>query len=437
MTMERRTFIQLAGTAALAAQLPVRRASSAEGKVVVGLVGLNGRGGALAKSFGTAQNAEIGFVCDVDERAIAKMTEELGKIQKGRTPKGVKDFRTLLDSKEVDALAFALPDHWHTPAAVLAMKAGKHVYVEKPGSHNPREGELLAAVQKKTGKVAQLGTQQRSDPQTLEAMALLRQGIIGKPYFAKAWYANVRKPIGKGNTGPIPEWLDYELWQGPAPRRPYKDNLIHYNWHWIKHYGTGEACNNGTHEIDVCRWALDVGYPTRVMSSGGRLHHQDDWEFPDTQTISCDFEGGKSISWEGRSCNGMKLFGRGRGSLIHGTEGTMLIDRDGYIVYDPKGDKEIKKNVKAEKRDALNTVGGEPMTDIHVANFIEAIRSGKPLAQPVAEGQKSVLLCHLGNIAQQVGQSLNINPNTGKIIGNSAADRLWGRKYQRGWEPKV
>ena len=435
----RRSFLKTvaAGTGAV---LSVPAASyarifGANERVSVAAIGTNSRGEAVAGSFAKHANAEITFVCDVDTRVIEKTSAAMAKIQE-RTPQGMLDFRRVLDDASVDAVMIATPDHWHAPAAIMAMKAGKHVYVEKPCGHNPREGELLIEAQQKYGKVVQMGTQQRSAPESIQAIQEIRDGIIGRPYYGKAWYANARGPIGEGQQAPVPEWLDYELWQGPAPRTPYRDNVIHYNWHWFWRWGTGEACNNGTHEIDICRWALGVDYPIRAASNGGRYHYNDDWEFYDTQNMTFDFEGEKSINWEGRSCNGLPFYGRGRGASIHGTEGSIVIDRDGYIVYDLKN-KEVKSVMAKSESDGLNTVGADVLTDLHAANFLDAVRSGAALNQPIDEGHKSVLLCHLGNIAQATGSMLEIDPGNGHILNNPEAMKYWSRTYEAGWEPTV
>ncbi len=413
----------------------VRGKNAPSNKIVVAVMGVNGRGRALADAFARIDGAEVAYICDVDDRAITRASKTSGDLQDSM-PKGEKDFRRVLESDDIDALVIGAPDHWHAPASVMAMQAGKHVYVEKPCGHNPREGEILIEAQKKYGKVVQMGTQQRSAPRSIEVVQAIHEGLIGKAYYGKAWYANTRDSIGKGQVAEIPQWLDYELWQGPAPRVAYQDNLIHYNWHWFWNWGTGEACNNGTHEVDVCRWALDVDYPTRVSSSGGRFHFDDDWEFYDTQVMSFDFEGGKSITWEGRSCNGLPFHNRGRGATIHGTEGTVLIDRDGYIVYD-LDNKEIKRNIRGEATDQLNTVGGGDLTDLHIVNFLDAIRDGKALNTPIDEGHKSVLLCHLGNVAQHSGATLECDPANGHIKDEAIMKKMWGRTYEPGWELKV
>ena len=437
----RRDFVKTAAAAGMglgiAGHLSVARGLNApSNKVVVAVMGVDGRGGALANSFARQEGSEVAYICDVDERAIAKVVKSVSEHQ-DRTPEGVKDFRTILEGDNIDALVIAAPDHWHAPASIMAMQAGKHVYVEKPCGHNAREGELLVEAQKKYGKVIQMGTQQRSAPRSIEVIQAIKEGVIGEAYYGKAWYANTRGSIGKGSLAEIPSWLDYELWQGPAPRVPYQDNLIHYNWHWFWNWGTGESCNNGTHEVDVCRWALGVDYPTRVTSSGGRFHYDDDWEFYDTQVMSFDFEGGKNITWEGRSCNGLPFYGRGRGATIHGTEGTVLLDRDGYIIYDMDNN-EVKRNLRSERTDQLNTVGGGGMTDIHIRNFLSGIRDGGELNTPIDEGHKSVLLCHLGNVAQHSGMTLECDPSNGHITNNDELMKtMWGRTYEKGWELTV
>jgi predicted dehydrogenase len=441
-SVDRRDFLKAASAAGVglwlsggvspAAAVPRR---SANETVRVAVMGVNGRGAVLARSFAASANTEVGWICDVDERLLAPLAQQVAERQ-GRAPEGVVDFRRLLDDPQLDALVIAAPDHWHTPAAILALKAGKHVYVEKPAGHNPREGEMLAEAQRKYGRLVQMGNQQRSDPRSIEVVQRIREGLIGRAYYARTWYANTRGSIGRGQPAAVPAGLDYELWQGPAPRVAYRDNLIHYNWHWMWNWGTGEICNNGTHEIDLARWALDVEFPTRVTSVGGRYHFDDDWEFPDTQDAGFDFDGGKTIVWQGRSCNGFPILNRGRGVSIHGTDGTVVLDRNGYVVYDHRS-REVENQTAAEPVDALDTRGGDTMTDRHIANFIAAIRTGEALRAPIDEGRKSVLLCHLGNIAQVQGGALQVDPATGRIRNNRRAMAMWTRQYARGWNPTV
>jgi len=436
--MKRRRFVKTvssAGLGLIAARAPLFAKGAPSEKVVVAVMGLNGRGSVLAKVFAKSPNAEVAAVCDVDSTVLAKAAAAVGEAQ-GKQVKGIGDFRRALDDKSIDALVIAAPDHWHAPAAILAMSAGKHVYLEKPCGHNAREGELLVEAQRKHGRVVQMGTQQRSAPRSMEVVQAVREGLIGKPYQARAWYANTRGTIGRGKPAPVPGNLDYELWQGPAPHTPYHDNVIHYNWHWFRRWGTGEIANNGTHEIDVCRWALGVDRCTRVTSTGGRYHFDDDWEFPDTQEAAFEFPGGKTIIWEGQSCNGLATYGRSRGTAILGTTGSVVMDRDGYVVYDLKNTV-VKQNLATQAGDGLNISSDDDMTRLHIENFVAAIRTGAALRQPIEEGAKSVLLCHLGNIAQWTGRALRVDPATGRIQGDEQAMGFWQREYAPGWTPTV
>jgi predicted dehydrogenase len=419
-------------------------------RAVVGVMGVNSRGAYLAEVFGRAEGAEVGYVCDVDERAVGRVIEGLtapdgGEAIQERRPEGVTDVRRMLENDDLDAIAIAAPDHWHAPATLMALDAGKHVYVEKPCSHNPREGEMLLEAQRKhPDLVVQMGNQQRSSARSIRAVEQIREGIIGEPYFGRAWYANARGPTRFETPAEVPGWLDFELWQGPAPRQEYMEGLVHYNWHWRWHWGTAEICNNGTHEIDVCRWALGVDHPTKVTSSGGRFHYDDDWEAFDTQVASYEFPGEKMITWEGRSCNANPLKGQGgepgggRGASIHGTEGTVILDRGGYVVYD-NDDNLIEYANEAEagrQVSGTGTVGGGSLTENHIANFLAAIRGEEEPRSPIEEGRKSVLLCHLGNIAQRTGGGLTIDPESGRPEGEEAM-ALWGRDYESGWKPTV
>lgn len=407
----------------------------ANDRVHFAIAGLNGRGQALLAAVQGASNAQLNYLCDVDSRVLKEVSAKAGQSS-GRTIKTEKDIRRIIEKNDVDAIAIATPDHWHAPMTLMAVASGKHVYVEKPCSHNPKEGEMLVAAQKQYGKVIQMGNQQRSAPTSMQAVGDIRDGIIGDVYMGKAWYANDRGSIGRGKKVSVPDWLDWELWQGPAPRQEYRDNLVHYNWHWFWNWGTGEINNNGTHEIDICRWALGVDYPVKVSSSGGRYAYNDDWQFYDTQIASFEFEGEKNITWEGLSCNPFQHHNRGRGATIHGTEGTILLDRNGYIAYNLDNEK-IKELKEADKSATTDTVGRGGLDDLHMANFIEAIRNGAKQHSPIDEGHKTNLLCHLGNYAQKTGDTLHTDPKSGRIKNNSEAMKMWSREYEPGWEPAV
>src|ERR1700727_2779386 len=399
------------------------------------VIGLNGRGYAhLSALKANKSTARISHVCDVDSNILKKFADSAQR-EMGEAPAVEKDFRKILEMKNVDAITIATPDHWHAPMAIAGLQAGKHVYVEKPCSHNPAEGETLVQAQQKYGKLVQMGTQQRSSPHTIEIVGKIREGIIGRPYLAKAWYVNTRKSIGVGKEAPVPPQLDWDLWQGPAPRRPYKDNVHPYNWHWFRIYGTGETLNNGTHEVDVCRWALGVDYPERVTSSGGRYQCKDDWQFYDTLVTSFAYED-KMLSWESTSCQGMRYYNRGRGSTILGTEGTGLVDRDGYEIYNLDGKKTGEFKVGSQTSTA-DTTGRDSMTDLHFANFIAGIRKGEKLNAPVSVGNVSVTMLQLSNIAWEVNHELQLDATDGKIKNDAAAMKYWNREYEKGWEPRV
>ncbi len=399
------------------------------------VVGVRSRGAAHIDSIAVCENASVSHVCDVDSRYLVKSVEQVVK-NSGEKPKAEKDIRKILESKDIDAITIATPEHWHAPMAIMALQAGKHVYLEKPSSHNPAEGEKLLKAQKKYKPLIQMGNQQRSSVHTIEAMTKIHKGEIGDVYMGKAWYSNNRKSIGVGKQLPVPDHLDWELWQGPAPREAYRDNVHPYNWHWFWKWGTGESLNNGTHEVDLCLWALKVKYPNRISAQGGRFHFKDDWQFYDSLITTFEY-GDKMITWEGKSCNNMQYFGRGRGATIHGTEGTLLIDRNGYEIYNNDNEK-VFEFVKKQQDETTGLKGGGPMTDAHFQNFIDAIRNGGKLNSPIEEAQVTVTSLLLSNIAWKKGRLLEINPDNGQILNDKLAmDVLWGREYEPGWEPTV
>lgn len=401
------------------------------------MMGVNSRGNALAQNFAYQEQCDVIHLCDVDSRAIEKCAANLLKFQDTK-PVGFEDFRKSLESKDVDILVVAAPDHWHAPAALLAMQAGKHVYLEKPCSHNPREGEILVEAAARFKKSVQMGNQRRSWPNVAEAISELKNGIIGRPYFGKGWYTNTRGPIGVGKEVPVPEWLNWDLWQGPAPRKAYKDNIVHYNWHWFWHWGTGEALNNGTHMADLLRWGLGVEFPVKVSSNGGRYHFADDWETPDTQVINWDFKEGVSMTWEGRSCNGKHVEGSSVGVEFYGENGSLLITGGNeYKVFDQKNNlvKEKKDTQEIDPRDAANPAGY--LDGLHIQNLFNNITKGETLKSDIQSGHASTLLVQLGNIAQRVGHSLEIDPATGHIKADNEAQKLWSREYEKGWEMKL
>ena len=447
MEENRRTFIKKAATGAAAIGvggiLPefsarvYSRITGANDRINVAVMGVNSRGMALSRSFARQANVEIVYICDVDSHAEAKCSDAIEKLG-FRRPVAMPDFRKALEKSDLDVMVIATPDHWHAPAAILASMAGKHVYLEKPCSHNPHEGELLVEAVRKYKNIIQMGNQRRSFPHVAEGISELKAGIIGRPYFAKTWYTNNRASIGTGKEAPVPSWLNYDLWQGPAPRKPYKDNLIHYNWHWFWNWGTGEALNNGTHFVDLARWGLGTDYPARVTSAGGRFRYQDDWETPDTQVITTEFDNNTAMSWEGLSCNGRPIEGSTVGVIFSGENGALQINGgDEYSVYDLEGKlvKAVSSKSNVNSRDASNP--SADLDSVHIVNFLDAIRKGVPLNSDILSGHTSTLLVQLGNIAQRSGTTLDIDPSNGHIKNNQVADKLWSREYEPGWEPKT
>lgn len=406
-------------------------------RVNTAFIGVNSRGNALAQNFSRLPECNITTICDVDKRAIGKCLKNLNGLA-GKAPKGEQDLRKVFADKQVDAVVIAMPDHWHTPAALLAMQAGKNVYLEKPVSHNPREGEMLVEAATKYGKVIQIGTQRRSWPKVAEAIQQIQEGAIGKVHFGKGWYANNRPSIGVGKAVAVPEWLDWDLWQGPAPHTLYKDNIIHYNWHWFWNWGTAESLNNGTHMIDLLCWGMNLKFPTQVSSHGGRYYYKDDWETPDTQMATFQFENDATLSWEGQSCNSRLIEGSAVGVIFYGDNGSLYISGgNDYKIYD-KSNKLIKDVQSDIAINPQNTVSPAQQLDaIHIQNFLDGIQKGTPLNMSVEAGHKCTLLMQLANISLRTGRTLTINPNSGQIIGDDDSQRFWGRSYEPGWEPRI
>lgn len=448
MNNSRRLFVKNTVKAAAAASiggvLPGFSAKSyasimgANERIKVGIMGVNARGLALSRNYARQKNCEIIHICDVDSRAMAKCIDTVEGIQHTR-PAATPDFRKALEDKSLEAMVIATPDHWHAPAAILSCKAGKHVYVEKPCSHNPHEGELLVAASRKYNRKVQMGSQRRSWPNIIAAIKELQAGAIGRPYFARGWYTNNRPSIGVGNKAEVPDWLNYELWQGPAPREPYRDNILHYNWHWFWNWGTGEALNNGTHMVDLMRWGLGADYPVSVRAGGGRYRYKDDWQTPDTQVITWEFPNNTFMEWEGRSCNGHYIEGSPVGATFYGETGTLIITSgNDYKLFDLENKliKEVKNEITI---DARNTVDPSRNLDaFHIQNFFDGIRKGTSLNAEIEEGHKSTLLCQLGNIAVRAGNiSLRTDEKNGHIIDHAEAQKFWKRAYEPGWEPTV
>lgn len=423
----RRDFLGKAalGTAAsglVGSTLSARAADEPSNRVVVGVMGLS-RGRSLATQFSRVPGVEVKYVCDIDTERVATAQSAVEKAC-GKKPEGITEMQRILDDKEVDALVCAAPNHWHAPATILGCKAEKHVYVEKPCSHNPREGELMVEAARKYNRAVQMGSQRRSSSTIIEAIQMLHDGKLGRVYSAQAFYNSRRGATGKCEPKDAPANVNYELWQGPAPRIPYVSNRVHYKWHWFWHYGNGELGNNGVHTLDICRWGLDVDYATRITSNGGRYRYDDDQQTPDTHNVSYECPDKKLITWTGHSCNVMKE----SFVVFRAEEGSMHVADNGEItIYDNKGE-------------VASTVPGKGRGDReHIENFVAAIRNDTPfeLNAQIEKGHKSTLLCHLGNIAHRTGRTLNCDAKSGRIMADEKAMAYWQRDYEPGWEPTV
>ncbi|MGI4854936.1 MAG: Gfo/Idh/MocA family protein [Janthinobacterium lividum] len=444
--MNRRDFTLSAATAAAGLALTstaksYARVIGANDRVNVATFGLNSRAYAHLSAFHANKDmVNLTHVADVETNIMAKFAARAEKSL-GTMPACEQDFRKVLAMKDIDAITIAAPDHWHTPMAVLGMQAGKAVYVEKPCSQNIHEAELIVAAQKKYGKVVQMGNQQRSSPHSMDIIQKVQAGsLIGRVYYAKTWYTNARKGIGVGKPAAVPATLDWELWQGPAPKQAYKDNVQPYNWHWFHQWGTGESLNNGTHEVDVARWALGVALPNRVSASGGRYAYKDDWQFYDTLNTSFEYPD-KLIEWECRCCNDMPIYNRERGVALHGETGTVILDRDGWEVHDLKGKMLDSFNVHKglDKTTSNDLVGADSMTDAHFKNWLTAVKSGNQsdLHAPVAEGAVAVKMLLMTNIAYDLKRPLNVDPVTGNFLNDPQATAMRKRAYDPKFEPKL
>ena len=409
----------------------------ANDRLNVAILGLGRRLGAFYEPIALkGANVQLLYLCDVMEKQRTRALQNFSKHINYK-PRSENDIRRVLDDKKVDAVFNATPDHWHTPGSVMAMKAGKHVYVEKPCSHNMFENEILAEAAQKLDKVVQMGNQQRSSDHTVEIIREIHRGIIGSPYKAVAFYANTRGEVPLQKKSTVPAGLDWELFQGPAPRRDYTEETWDYNWHWYGwDYGTAEAGNNATHELDVARWALQVDFPLNVEVEAGKLHFTNDgWEMYDTMDATFRFAGNKIIKWDGKSRNGHKTYGSDRGTIIYGSEGTVFVNRDKYILYD-RGGKVMKERASISSEAGTALGGGGDMTTGHVINFFDTIRGKAKLTAPIGDASISNAMVHYINVAYRIGKGFDIDDRTGRMFDREAM-KLWSREYEPGWEPTL
>jgi predicted dehydrogenase len=427
----RREFLQTVGGAA-AATAALAWAGSGQGadegsdRLVVGVIGPGGMGSNHLKLLAARKDVRVAYVCEVDSKRLTdavNLTKELS----GAEPKAVKDMRTVLDDKSVDAVWIATPDHWHAPATILACDAGKHVYVEKPCCHNIREGRLMIEAARRNKKVVQVGTQSRSSAHDIEAIQLIRDGAIGEVMSAKAWNSQLRGSIGKQKPSDPPKTLDYDLWLGPAPLHPYQSNLLPGVWRWWRAFGTGDIGNDGVHDLDVAVWGLGVTtHPSTIAGLGGKFLYDDDMQFPDTYTVVYDYPGDgkigsrKQLIFEQRDWSPYVQEGHENGAAFYGTKGLLILGHgSGYQAFGPK-------NVLIKE--------GKGSADLaaHHQNFIDCVRNGKRPNADIEDGHLSATLAHLGNIVCRTGRVLHFDPKTEQITGDEEANKQVKRSYRDG-----
>ncbi len=413
------------------------RIKGANDKLNVALVGLGRRLGAFIEPIALKEsNVQLLYLCDVMEKQRQNAARRFADAI-DYTPAIEIDVRRIYDDNRVDAILDATPDHWHGPGTCYAVQAGKHVYVEKPCSHNPREGELMIEFQNKYGKVIQMGNQQRSSHESIEIVNEIHNGAIGVPYKAIAFYSNARGAVPVPVKAPVPEGLDWDLFQGPAPRQEYMHDTWDYNWHWYGWtWGTAETGNNAVHELDIARWALQVDFPERVEAAAGKFHFPDDgWTMYDTMDATWWFPGNKIIKWDGKSRNAYNTYGADRGTIIFGSDGSVFVNRGGYKLFDRRGSL-VRERRTGDDEGGIALGGGGSMSTMHVVNFFNSIRGTDTPKSPIDEGVKSTLLGHLANIASRIGRGFDVNCSNGQALDRDAL-KLWSREYEPGWEPKL
>ena len=423
----RRNFLKTAaaGTAALSAA-SYARAGGANERFVVGVIGPGGMGSAHIRTLVTQRDVQISHVCDVDRNRLAAAVKNA--TVNGREPAGVTDLRRVLDQREIVGVFIATPDHWHAPATILALDAGKHVYVEKPCAHNIREGRLMIDAARRARKVCQVGTQSRSTEMNMTAMRMIHEGVIGDVLSVRVWNSQLRRNIGRQKPSDPPATLDYDTWLGPAPVVPYRSNMLPGSWRWFYAFGAGDMGNDGVHDLDMAVWGLQVDtHPSTITALGGKYFFDDDQEFPDTQTVVFEWPSvgknarKKQMIFEQRIWTPYKMEGYENGCAFYGTNGMFIVGHsEGWRLYGPRN-KELK------------TMSGGVNLPAHHRNFFECIRTGNRPAADIEVGHLSASLCHLGNIATRVRRVLHFDPMTEQIQNDKDAGPMVRRQYREHW----
>ena len=432
MTTARRDFLKTsAAGVATWAFVGAGRADDPARKLGVGLIGPGGMGSGHLYELCRRKDIDLRWVCDVDQLRLAKALDTATKA--GYSTQATGDLRQVLTDDKLDAVFIATPDHWHGPAAILALNAGKHVYVEKPCCHNIREGQLMAEAVERSGKKLQVGTQSRSTPCVRAGIEHVLKGEIGEILVAKSWISQRRSSIGKTQPNDPPPHLDFDTWTGPAPKTPYRTNLLHGVWRWWYDFGCGDIGNDGVHDIDVAAWGLGVRtLPTRVACLGGKNFFDDDQQFPDTQYVVCEYPHAgapsgrhKQLIFEQRIWSPYVQEGYENGAAFYGTEGVLIMGHSvGWKLYGPKN------KLLAEQASGADLAA-------HHQNFFDAIRQGTPTHADITAGTTAAGIVHLGNIAARVGRVLHVDPAAGRIRDDAEADALTHRQYRDHWAVPV
>ena len=387
------------------------------------VIGLGGRGAVHLKEFARQPGCRVVAVCDVDQQALDRGAALIESLQSSR-PKTYTDLRRVFEDGEIDTVSIATPNHWHALATIWACQAGKDVYVEKPASHNIWEGRQMIEAARKYERLVQVGSQSRSIAHKIRAMRLLQEGIVGKVYLAKGLCYKRRRSIGHTPETPVPAGLDWNVFLGPAPTRPFTRNRFHYNWHWFWDTGNGDIGNQGVHEMDLARWGLNRdSLPKSVVSTGAKFVYDDDQETPNTQTATFDY-GDAQLVFEVRGLLTNAEEGILIGNIFYGADGYMTVDSQGFAVY--KGEKKEKVMTGSPEEGAEWDVSG------HIANFLQAVRSRRrqDLTADVAVGVTSAALCHLANISYRLRRMLTFDSDRWEFPGDSQANRLLTRDYR-------
>ena len=435
--MDRRSFLKSSAMAGAVAAAPgLRRvAGSPNEKFRVACMGVRGRGRQLLYDFAAMPEVEVVTICDVDTRLFDERVKAVEERQ-GVRPATETDFRRLLDDKSIDAIVMGTPTHWHAIPTILACQAGKHVYVEKPASHNMKEGQAMIRAARKYDRVVQVGIQSRSGRNYEEACDYIRTGVLGKVMFAKGWESARQKSIGFPPDGSPPPGVDYDMWLGPAPERPFNPMRFHSNWRWFFDYGCGDLGNDGVHRTDYARRGLAAGFegqgkklpdwPSAVATSGGKYFFDDAQEWPDTLIVTWDYPGA-TLMYEMRLWSRPPLEGYAEGAAIYGENGYVIIGNGGWRAHGPKG--EVIKTGSSLKAD----------DDVrHKRDFLRVIRDGGRPACDIEIGHVASGLVHLGNAAWRLDRKLHFDAAKQEFPGDREANQLLGRSYRKKWPlPKV